>query len=174
MHRPPHGAFVDDHPASPSEELAHLFNVGVRVVGEVQAEALFVLGSYLWGTAGAGPFLFGQPDFAAVVVKLLHRAGFLVGDGVRGHYCFDVVASFEVCFDAGAEGGRERARHGCCRLEDNSRVRWRCVGWGQLYVIGGFRSAWDVDARTGLANDGMKLKLRLSIWCMQKAWFSWR
>ena len=78
-----------------------------------------MLGSDLQGTASAGAcaFLFGQPYFAAVVVELFHGTGFLVGDGVGGHDCFDVVAGGEVGFDAGTHGGGEGARHGCCWLE---------------------------------------------------------
>lgn len=168
MHGPPHCAFVDDHPARALEELAHLFDVGVRVVGEVQAETLFVLWGDFRGTAGAGPFLFGQPDFAAVVVELFHRAGFLVGDGVCGHDGFDVVARFEVGFDPGADGGGESARHDCCRLGDDSRIGWRWVGWGCLCVRQWCLAALDVEAHAGLANVGMKLELRLCFWRMQK------
>lgn len=122
MHRPPHCAFVNDHPTRALEELAHLFDVGVRVLGEVQAEVLFVLWGDFQGTAGAGHFLLGQPDFAAVVIELLHSASLLVGDGVDGHDGFDVVARFKVGFDACADGGGESARHDCCRLGDNSRM----------------------------------------------------
>ena len=87
------------------------------------------------GTAGAGAFLSGQPDFAAVIVELLHRADFLVGDGVRGHDGFDVMAGGEVGFDAGAEGGGEGAGHDCVlslgRWEGGKEVCWigsSCVG----------------------------------------------
>lgn len=83
------------------------------MVGEVGAQALFVLRGDFGGTARAGAFLFRQPYFAAVVVELLHRAGFFVGDGVRGHDGFDVVAGGEVGFDAGAGDGGEGAGHGC-------------------------------------------------------------
>ena len=64
-------------------------------------------------TSGAGAFLFRQPHFAAVVVELFHRAGFLVRDGVGGHDGFDVMACGEVGFDAGARDGGEGAGHGC-------------------------------------------------------------
>lgn len=156
MHRPPHCAFVDDHPARALEELAHLFDVGVRVVGEVQAEALFVLWGDFWGTAGAGPFLFGQPDFATIVVELFHCTSFLVGDGVRGHDGFDVVARFEVGLDAGADGGGESARHDCFQLAGDSRIGWRWVELGCLCVRQWCLAAWDVDAGAGLANVEMK------------------
>ena len=89
----PHGAVVDQEAAGGLEELAHVLDVGVGPVGEVEAEALLVVRGDLGGPAGAGGALFlGQPDLAAVVVELLHRAGFLVRDGVRGHDGFDVVA----------------------------------------------------------------------------------
>ena len=69
----------------------------------------------LVGTAGAvAGFLFGQPYFAAVVEELFHGAGFVVGDGVGRFDCFEVVASGEVGFDAGAKGGGEGAGHDCC------------------------------------------------------------
>lgn len=111
---PPHRALVDQHTAGTFEELAHLFNISIRTVRKVQAEALFVVRGDFERTAGAGPLFFGQPDFAAVVVELLHRAGFLIRDGMGGHDGFDVVACGQVGFDAGAEGGGERARHNCC------------------------------------------------------------
>ena len=74
--------------------------------------------SDLVGTAGAGAgFLFGQPYFAAVVEELFHGAGFVVGDGVGGFDCFEVVASLKVGFDTGAKGGGEGAGHDSCRFE---------------------------------------------------------
>ena len=83
-----------------------------------------MLRGYFGGTPRAGAFLGRQPYFAAIVVELFHRAGFLVRDGVGGHDGFDVVAGGEVGFDAGAEGGGEGAGHGCW-WGDGSRVGWR-------------------------------------------------
>ena len=65
------------------------------------------------GAAGGGAFAGRQPDFAAVVVELLHGAGFFVGNGVGGCDGFDGVAGGEVGFDAGADGGGEGAGHLC-------------------------------------------------------------
>ena len=92
-----------------------------------------MLGSDLQGTASAGAcaFLFGQPYFAAVVVELFHGAGFLVGDGVGGHDCFDVVAGGEVGFDAGTHGGGEGARHGLLLVGGDS---WRGENWKGMLV----------------------------------------
>ena len=100
------------------------------------------------GAAGAGAFLSGQPDFAAVVIELLHRAGFLVGDGVRGHDGFDIMAGGEVGFDAGAEGGGKGAGHGCVLTGVLWKVEWRSVGWEVLvWEIMTSSAAWDSDAK---------------------------
>ncbi len=89
----PHCALVDERAAGTLEEPAHVFYVGVGAVGEVEAQAGLVVRGDFGGAPGAdGALFFGQPDFAAVVVELLHGAGFFVGDGVRGHDGFDVVA----------------------------------------------------------------------------------
>ena len=127
-HRPPHGALVHQHTAGALEESAHVLDVGVGPVGEVQAEAVLVVRGDFGRPAGAGALFGGEPDFAAVVVELLHRARLLVRDGVRGHDGFDVVAGGEVGFDAGAEGGGEGAGHGCCwwlrRSKGGMEVSW--------------------------------------------------
>ena len=100
------------------------------------------------GAAGAGAFLSGQPNFAAVVIELLHRAGFLVGDGVRGHDGFDIMAGGEVGFDAGAEGGGKGAGHGCVLIGVLRKVEWRSVGWEVLvWEIMTSSAAWDSDAK---------------------------
>ena len=134
IRRPPHCALVHHHPTIALEELAHFLDVGVRVVGEEGAEALFVLVGDLEGTAGAGAcaFLFGQPDLAAVVVELFHGAGFVFGDGVGGHDCFDVVAGGEVGFDAGTHCGGKAARHGCFWLGGDSK---RGKEWKEMLVF---------------------------------------
>lgn len=130
-HRPPHGALVHQHTAGALEEPAHVLDVGVGPVGEVHAEALLVVRGDFGRAAGAGALLGGEPDFAAIVVELLHRARLLVRDGVRGHDGFDVVTGGEVGFDAGAEGGGEGAGHGCCwwwgRSRGGMEVNWMKV-----------------------------------------------
>ena len=65
------------------------------------------------GAAGGGAFAGWQPHFAAVIVELLHGAGFFVGDGVGGCDVLDGMASGDVGFDAGADRGGEGAGHGC-------------------------------------------------------------
>ena len=115
LNRPPHRAPVYQHATGTLEKLAHVLDVGVGLVREIQAEALLVVRGNFERAAGAGgAFLLGQPDFAAIIVELLHRADFFVGDGVRGHDGFDVVACGEVGLDAGAAGGGEGSGHGCC------------------------------------------------------------
>ena len=69
--------------------------------------------SNFWGTTGGGAFAGRQPHFAAVIVELLHRACFLVGDAVGRRDGFDGVAGLKVGFDAGADRGGEGAGHGC-------------------------------------------------------------
>ena len=98
------------------------------------------------GTAGAGAFLSRQPDFTAVVIELLHRADFLVRDGVRRHDGFDVVAGGEVGFDAGAEGGGEGAGHGCLLVE-RKYVGCRIL---MLETVVSSAAAMDSDTRDGL------------------------
>ena len=105
---------LNQHPARRFQVLAQVFDVGVRVVGEVCPEPRLVLWRYLGrASCSRGAFSSGQPYFAAVVVELFHSAGFFVGDGVCALDCFDVVARGEVGFDSRAGDGGEGAGHGC-------------------------------------------------------------
>ena len=58
--------------------------------------------------------LFGgrEPDFACLVVEIVHVAGFLLGDSMLDHYFFDGEVRFKVGFDDGPEGVGEGAGHG--------------------------------------------------------------
>ena len=83
--------------------------------------------------AGGGAFAGRQPHFAAVVVKLLHSAGFFVGNGVGGCDGFDGMAGGEVGFDAGAARRGEGAGHGC-RMTDTSNVGCEHAEWIEMSV----------------------------------------